>query len=50
MTSPSSINTFLSSPIISSIFFFKKELRVDLPAPESPVNQKVAPLFKAKSN
>jgi hypothetical protein len=46
MTSPSRINTFLLSPIITSSLALSAFERVDLPAPEKPVNQKVAPFWR----
>jgi len=43
MTSPSRIKTFCLSPNIRSRRVLRDYERVDLPAPESPVNQNVAP-------
>ena len=44
MISPSRIKTFLGSPMRASSLSLRALLKVDLPAPESPVNQKVPPL------
>jgi hypothetical protein len=40
------MKTFLLSPSIVSNLALRALERVDLPAPEKPVNQKVAPLFR----
>ena len=44
MMSPSRMKTFYESPIIPSSLALRAVLKVDLPAPERPVNQKVPPL------
>ena len=43
MISPSKINTLFLSPSSLSSFSLIAVERVDFPAPDSPVNQKVAP-------
>jgi hypothetical protein len=49
ITSPSRIKHLLLSPTIVSSLFLMASERVDFPAPENPVNQKVAPFLTLKA-